>query len=212
MLGFVLSYWVQCISATGNQFREACDPSWFLQGDFPLSRAESITFGVPWRAGFQWFREFLEVFICFSSINLVPCSVSFSNLTYFEVDSCKNMLYLFTSPTAISLTQLKTMKVRCCNSIEEIVSKEGDESNGDEIIFQQLNCLKLKGLPNLRSFYKGNLSFPSLEELSVIHCNRMETVSRYCKNRQVVRCSISEVLRCYPIRKWSQLYHAEGIA
>ncbi|KAH1240850.1 Disease resistance protein [Glycine max] len=128
-------------------------------------------------------------------------NVSFSNLTYFEVDSCKNMLYLFTSSTAISLTQLKTMKVRCCNSIEEIVSKKGDESNGDEIIFQQLNCLKLKGLPNLRSFYKGNLSFPSLEELSVIHCNRMETVSRYCKNRQVVRCSISEVLRCYPIRK-----------
>ncbi|KAL2625511.1 hypothetical protein AAZV13_07G057500 [Glycine max] len=98
------------------------------------------------------------------------------------------MLYLFTSPTAISLTQLKTMKVKSCNSIEEI-------------IFQQLNCLKLKGLPNLRSFYKGNLSFPSLEELSVIHCNRMETVSRYCKNRQVVRCSISEILRCYPIRK-----------
>ncbi|KAL5160904.1 putative disease resistance protein [Glycine soja] len=110
--------------------------------------------------------ETLEAFICFSSINLVPCSVSFSNLTYFEVDSCKNMLYLFTSPTAISLTQLKTMKVKSCNSIEEIVSKEGDESNGDEIIFQQLNCLKLKGLPNLRSFYKGNLSFPSLEELS----------------------------------------------
>ncbi|KAG4400471.1 hypothetical protein GLYMA_07G065600v4 [Glycine max] len=122
--------------------------------------------------------ETLQVISCFSSINLVPCTVSFSNLTYLKVESCKSLLYLFTSSTARSLGQLKTMEISWCNSIEEIVSstEEGDESDENEIIFQQLNCLKLEGLRKLRRFYKGSLSFPSLEEFTVWRCERMESL------------------------------------
>ncbi|KAH1240870.1 Disease resistance protein [Glycine max] len=122
--------------------------------------------------------ETLQVFSCFSSINLVPCTVSFSNLTYLQVYSCKSLLYLFTSSTARSLGQLKTMKIISCDSIEEIVSstEEGDESDENEIIFQQLNCLKLEGLRKLRRFYKGSLSFPSLEKFTVLFCERMESL------------------------------------
>ncbi|KAL3008978.1 hypothetical protein AAZX31_07G061100 [Glycine max] len=119
--------------------------------------------------------ETLQVISCFSSINLVPCKVSFSNLTYLEVNRCKSLLYLFTSSTARSLGQLKTMKIKMCYSIEEIVSKEGDESHENETIFQQLNCLKLEYLFKLRRFYKGSLSFPSLEEFTVTYCERMES-------------------------------------
>ncbi|KHN04133.1 hypothetical protein glysoja_047827, partial [Glycine soja] len=92
--------------------------------------------------------ETLQVISCFSSINLVPCTVSFSNLTYLKVKSCKSLLYLFTSSTARSLGKLKTMEIGWCDSIEEIVSstEEGDESDENEIIFQQLNCLKLEYL------------------------------------------------------------------
>ncbi|KAG5142020.1 hypothetical protein JHK82_017715 [Glycine max] len=122
--------------------------------------------------------ETLQVISCFSSINLVPCTVSFSNLTYLQVYRCKSLLYLFTSSTARSLGQLKTMKISNCDSIEEIVSstEEGDESDENEIIFQQLNCLKLDGLRKLRRFYKGSLSFPSLEEFTVFLCERMESL------------------------------------
>ncbi|KAL5160918.1 Disease resistance protein [Glycine soja] len=123
--------------------------------------------------------ETLEVVSCFmSSINLVPCTVSFSNLTYLKVYSCDSLLYLFTSSTARSLGQLKTMKISWCDSIEEIVSstEEGDESDENEIIFQQLNCLKLEGLGKLRRFYKGSLSFPSLEEFTVTRCERMKSL------------------------------------
>ncbi|RZC01726.1 putative disease resistance protein [Glycine soja] len=120
--------------------------------------------------------ETLQVICCLSSINLVPCKVSFSNLTYLEVNRCESLLYLFTSSTAKSLGQLKTMKIKKCDSIEEIVSEEGDESHEDEIIFEQLNCLKLKYLGKLRRFYKGSLSFPSLEEFTVMDCERMESL------------------------------------
>ncbi|XP_014633283.1 uncharacterized protein [Glycine max] len=123
--------------------------------------------------------ETLQVVSCFMSlINLVPCTVSFSNLTYLKVKSCKSLLYLFTSSTARSLGQLKTMEIGWCDSIEEIVSstEEGDESDENEIIFQQLNCLKLIRLGKLRRFYKGSLSFPSLEEFTLKDCERMESL------------------------------------
>ncbi|KAH1240865.1 Disease resistance protein [Glycine max] len=122
--------------------------------------------------------ETLEVIGCSSLKDLVPSTVSFSNLTHLQVQDCDSLLYLFTSSTARSLGQLKTMKISYCYSIEEVVvSKDGDESHEEEIIFPQLNCLKLEYLSKLRSFYKGSLlSFPSLEELSVIYCEWMETL------------------------------------
>ena len=121
--------------------------------------------------------ETLEVIGCSSLKDLVPSTVSFSNLTYLQVERCNNLRHLFASSTARSLGQLKRMEIKRCDSIEEIVSKEGDESHENEIIFPQLNCLKLEELRKLRSFYKGSLlSFPSLEELSVIYCEWMETL------------------------------------
>ncbi|KAG4938118.1 hypothetical protein JHK84_044369 [Glycine max] len=118
------------------------------------------------------FKELVSI----GSLNLVPCTMSFSNLTKLKVKSCNSLLCLFTSSTAKNLAQLQKMKIKFCESIKEIVSKEGDESHEDEITFPQLNCLVLKDLPVLRSFYEGSLSFPSLEKLSVIKCHGMETL------------------------------------
>ncbi|KAG4400462.1 hypothetical protein GLYMA_07G062900v4 [Glycine max] len=119
------------------------------------------------------------------SIGLENSSIQplLGNLETLEVIGCSSLKDLFTSSTARSLTRLKRMEIKRCYSIEEIVSKDGDESHEEEVsikevsIFPQLNCLKLEELPNLRSFYKGSLlSFPSLEELSVISCQWMETL------------------------------------
>jgi len=72
------------------------------------------------------------------------------------------------------LGQLKRMEIKWCRSIEEIVCKE--ESDEDEIIFPKLSCLNLEWLIKLKSFYKGSLSFPSLEELTVSSCSEMITL------------------------------------
>ncbi|KAH1149740.1 hypothetical protein GYH30_043991 [Glycine max] len=120
--------------------------------------------------------ESLPELVSIGSLNLVPCTMSFSNLTKLKVKSCNSLLCLFTSSTAKSLAQLQKMKIKFCESIKEIVSKEGDESHEDEMTFPQLNCLVLQDLPDLRSFYEGSLSFPSLEKLSVIKCHGMETL------------------------------------
>ncbi|TKY63988.1 Disease resistance protein RPS2 [Spatholobus suberectus] len=136
----------------------------------------SIGLENSWIEPFLRNLEIMQVISCLKLKNLVPCTVSFSNLTLLEVNQCDSLLYLFTSSTAKSLAQLKRMEIKRCSSIEEIVSKEGDESHNDEIIFGKLNCLNLDDLPELRRFYKGSLSFPSLEQLSVTDCNRMGTL------------------------------------
>ncbi|RYR71954.1 hypothetical protein Ahy_A02g006164 isoform A [Arachis hypogaea] len=98
-------------------------------------------------------------------------------LTHLTVSKCDSLIYLFTSTTAKSLTQLKEMEISNCESIQEIVSNEGEESIHDEIVFEQLQKLKFYRSKNLRRFYNGGftLSLPSLEELKVIECKRMET-------------------------------------
>ncbi|XP_029128348.1 uncharacterized protein LOC114916212 [Cajanus cajan] len=79
------------------------------------------------------------------------------NLTVLKIYHCNSLECLFISSTVKSLAQLKTMEIRICDSIEEIVvcNKEGDESNEDEIIFPQLNSLNLFLLPNLKRYRKS---------------------------------------------------------
>ncbi|KAK7382050.1 hypothetical protein VNO80_00711 [Phaseolus coccineus] len=122
--------------------------------------------------------ETFEVISCSSVENLVSCSrVSFSNLICLKVKDCDSLSYLFTSQTAKSLAKLQRMEIKWCKSIEEIVfKKEGEESDENGIIFSQLNCLNLDSLRSLRSFYKGSLNFPSLEELSIKGCDEMVTL------------------------------------
>jgi len=142
------------------------------------SLGELVSIGLEnsWTEPFVRNIETFEVISCSSLENLVTCTVSFSNLICLKVENCDNLSYLFTSSTAKSLAQLQRMEIIWCKSIEEIVSKEGDVSDEDEIIFWQLSCLNLDNLWNLRSFYRGSLNFPSLKELSIAHCIEMVTL------------------------------------
>ncbi|XLS82899.1 hypothetical protein HN51_048730 [Arachis hypogaea] len=136
--------------------------------------------------GFEhsWIRESsilktlvtLEVRSCSGLTSLVSSPVYFSNLTHLIVSKCDSMIYLFTSATTKSLTQLKKIEISNCKSMQWIVSNEGEESLHDEIVFEQLQELQFESLENLRRFYNGGftLSFPSLEQLKVFKCNRME--------------------------------------
>ena len=141
------------------------------------SLGELVSIGLEnsWTDSFVRNLETFEVIKCGSLKSLVACKkgVSFSNLTCLKVEGCENLSYLLTSSTAKSLGQLKRMEIKRCSSIEEIVCKE--ESDEDEIIFPKLSCLNLECLGELGRLYRGSLSFPSLEELSVTYCEKMIT-------------------------------------
>ncbi|QCE02665.1 hypothetical protein DEO72_LG8g680 [Vigna unguiculata] len=124
--------------------------------------------------------------------------IIFPQLMYLEVESCNSLPYLFTSSTAKSLGELKSMKIKECKSIEEIISKEGEESDEKvEIKFEQLRDLYLEKLDELRCFYAANftLSFPSLEEVHVINCSSMKTFSASNKIDHSIKWYYSEYAR-----------------
>ncbi|TYG47935.1 hypothetical protein ES288_D11G382400v1 [Gossypium darwinii] len=120
--------------------------------------------------------ETLEVHKCGSLINIERASSSLRNLTTLEVGYCKEMVELITSSKAQCLEQLVTLKIRGCEMMREVIASDGDEATYQEIIFEELKCLELKGLQNLKSFCSGNytLKFPSLDDITVIDCPAIE--------------------------------------
>ncbi|KOM37202.1 hypothetical protein LR48_Vigan03g058300 [Vigna angularis] len=89
------------------------------------------------------------------------------------------MEYLFTFVTLKSLVKLKTLIIKKCESIKEIV-KNDDEDGCDEIVFGRLRSIKLNSLPKLVSFYSGNatLQCSYLKNVTVAECPNMKTFSQ----------------------------------
>ena len=124
--------------------------------------------------------------------------IIFPQLMFLKIESCNSLKYLFRSSTAKSLGQLKSMIIKECESMEEIISKKGEESDEKvEIIFEQLQDLYLENLNELRCFYNGNftLSFPSLVKVHVIECNFMKTFCVFNKIDHSIMCYYSEYAR-----------------
>ncbi|GKV44475.1 hypothetical protein SLEP1_g51658 [Rubroshorea leprosula] len=123
--------------------------------------------------------ETLKVQECSRLKNLVLSSVYFNNLQTLVVSECHGLVNLVRYSTAKSLGQLRRMKVADCEMIEEIVVCLGDAVN-DGIVFSELECLQLKGLPRLESFCSGdcNFKFPALVEVIVTECPNMQIFSK----------------------------------
>ncbi|XP_065856411.1 uncharacterized protein [Euphorbia lathyris] len=103
--------------------------------------------------------------------NLEFCS--FDKLTAFSVEGCGNLAYVLTSSMVRSLAQLKEFQICDCESIKEVIRTEGDT---EEMVFPKLNYLKLKGLPKLVKFCRGNLiQYPSMEDLWIENCPCLRT-------------------------------------
>ncbi|KAJ7951086.1 Disease resistance protein family [Quillaja saponaria] len=123
----------------------------------------------------------LPVLECSGLENLVPSSISFSNLTNLKVHNCHGLENLFTYSIGKSLVQLKVMNISDGRKMEEIVSAEGDDHQSEyKIVFRNLNSLKLVRLPGLASFFTGpsSLRFPSLELVTVTECPQLK---RFCE-------------------------------
>jgi hypothetical protein len=122
--------------------------------------------------------EGLFVSACPSLTSLVPSASSFTNLTYLEVDNCKELLYLITSSTAKSLVQLKRLEISNCEKMLDIV-KIDEEEAAESIIFENLEDMEFTSMSSLGSFCYGKQTFifPSLLHLTVRGCSQMKMFS-----------------------------------
>ncbi|KAI9112275.1 hypothetical protein K1719_016798 [Acacia pycnantha] len=122
--------------------------------------------------------EYLWVEHCSHLKHLVPSSVTFSHLTHLEVENCNGLIYLITSSTARSLVKLTTMKIKNCNSLEQVVAEEREGSE-DEIAFNNLEVLELECMPMIKRFCSSNcvLNLQWLEKVVVQQCPRMSIFS-----------------------------------
>ncbi|KAI5587672.1 hypothetical protein BDE02_05G049700 [Populus trichocarpa] len=96
---------------------------------------------------------------------------SFRKLTIIEVGKCVKLKHLIPFSVARGLSQLQTINISFCLSMEEVVAKEGDEFEDsytaiDVMEFNQLSSLSLQCLPLLKNF-----------------CSREKT-SRLCQAQQ----------------------------
>ncbi|KAI9076881.1 hypothetical protein K1719_041185 [Acacia pycnantha] len=104
--------------------------------------------------------------------SLSPSLVSSPNLTHLNVGWCDGTT-LMTSSIARSLVHLTHLSISHCNQMEEIITKQEGEDDGDkEIFFRKLEFLKLDYLSRLRRFCHHNYTFrfPLLEHVTIIEC------------------------------------------
>ncbi|GLT26859.1 hypothetical protein SLA2020_019000 [Shorea laevis] len=168
------------ITNGGNQLeRQTQDPMfWIGKDSFP--RLEQLEFQQINNMEEIWRVQYpSKVQECSRLKNLVPSTVYFDNLQTLVVSECHGLVNLVRYSTAKSLGQLRRMKVADCEMIEEIVVCLGDAVN-DGIVFTELECLQLKGLPRLASFCSGdcNFKFPALVTVIVTECPNMQIFSK----------------------------------
>ncbi|XP_028789178.1 disease resistance protein At4g27190-like [Neltuma alba] len=133
--------------------------------------------------------EYLDVDQCSNLKHLVPSSVTFRHLTYFGVENCNGLIHLMTSSTARSLVKLTTMKIRNCDSLDQVVVAEEREGSEDEIAFSSLQILELECLPMIKRFCSSNcvLNLPSLVNVVVKQCPRMNIFSKKSTSTPMLR-------------------------
>ncbi|KAF2294527.1 hypothetical protein GH714_012240 [Hevea brasiliensis] len=107
--------------------------------------------------------------------------LEFNNLRLLHVENCNSLKNIFTWSTALCLMQLEEIKLSNCNTIEDIIEKEGPEeatSSADKMILPSLKFVDLECLPKFSSFYSGssNLECLSLKKLSIYECPSMKNV------------------------------------
>ncbi|KAK7394838.1 hypothetical protein VNO78_15379 [Psophocarpus tetragonolobus] len=105
--------------------------------------------------------------------------MNFPSLEEVFVDDCGSLTTLFPSSVAKNLGKLRTLELKCCAELVEIVEKDDDamEHGTTEMFeFPFLSLLHLYKLPLLSCFYPGknHLVCPVLERLHVARCPHLE--------------------------------------
>lgn len=100
--------------------------------------------------------------------------VSFCNLCYIRVENCliRELTWLKHAPT------LRSLWIDNCPVLREIIAADVHSSSEIEEqqhtdLFPKLESMTLVALENLRSIFRGILSFPSLQNLEVTNCTSL---------------------------------------
>jgi disease resistance protein RPS2 len=102
----------------------------------------------------------------------------FSGLKEFYCVGCNNMKKLF---PLLLLTNLELIDVSYCEKMEEIIGTTDEESSTfnsiTELILPKLISLNLCWLPELKSICSAKLICNSLEDISVINCEKLKRMA-----------------------------------
>ncbi|KAF2290912.1 hypothetical protein GH714_016592 [Hevea brasiliensis] len=107
--------------------------------------------------------------VCFK----IPSEIkAFQNLKMLKVESCDNLINLFSPGLAKLLVKLQKIKITSCKMMEEIIGKEDEEKQEEsmqKIVFPQLSSLTFGNLPNFKGFYSGiyALELPKIQKLKI---------------------------------------------
>ncbi|GKV26374.1 hypothetical protein SLEP1_g35694 [Rubroshorea leprosula] len=127
------------------------------------------------------FSSFLELTL--SSMNmrqifqeqLLTMSLVVHSVEHLILKECGNLKYLFTSSMIKSLVQLKSLEIRDCVMMKEVIVNEG-LTKEESLLLAKLETLTLEGLPKLTRFCSGNyFEFGFLTFLHIIKCPLLET-------------------------------------
>ncbi|KDO38601.1 hypothetical protein CISIN_1g012249mg [Citrus sinensis] len=109
------------------------------------------------------------------------------DLKVLRFDSCKNLKNLFSLRLLPALQNLKVLAVISCNSIEEIVAVEDEDTEKElatntiinTVTLPRLKKLRFYDLPEFKSFcsYNGVLVCNSLQEIEVRRCPKLKRLS-----------------------------------
>ncbi|KAJ9145935.1 hypothetical protein P3X46_028262 [Hevea brasiliensis] len=107
--------------------------------------------------------------VCFK---IPPEIKAFQKLQKLEVESCDNLINLFSPGLAKPLVKLQQIEITNCKMMEEIIGKEDEEKQEEsmqKIVFPQLNSLTFGNLPNFKGFYSGiyALELPKIQKLTI---------------------------------------------
>uniref|UniRef100_A0A5B6Z5Z3 Uncharacterized protein n=1 Tax=Davidia involucrata TaxID=16924 RepID=A0A5B6Z5Z3_DAVIN len=106
--------------------------------------------------------------------------LNYPNLSSLEIGGCDSLRNIFLPSVAKGFVHLEVLRIFNCLNMEEVVAKEEQgQDSGEKLVFPTVWNIGLQNLPNLRSFYSGNLTleWPSLNTLGLMDCPNMHTFS-----------------------------------